>query len=443
MQNVATVGGALITGPYLLRAADPNSKLGIAFVGTGGQAGAHIGLSQDKRINCVAYTDVDKGRWDKIAGMAPNAEAFTDYRKMFDKHEKEMDMVVVTVPDHSHAAASMMAIKRGKHCYTEKPLTWSIQEARALAEATTKYKVATQMGNMGHANEGNRLVVEWVRSGVLGTISEVHTWTNRPVWPQGIQKRPETKPVPANLDWDSWIGPAPFRDYHDGLHSFAWRGWFDFGCGAVGDMGCHTWDCVFWAMNPDYPSTVELLEIVNKSSETFPSKCKFRWDFPSKGDRAAFKAFWYEGGLKPELPDEMKNDPYYNAKGPAKLPDSGSLFIGDKGKLLVAGDYGDSPRLIPEPFFKDFKRPEKSIPRSPGHKEEWILAAQGQKPIDFPGSNFAKYAAPLTEVMLLGALVTKLGEVGGKIECDAVKREIKTKEALALIGREYRKGWEL
>jgi predicted dehydrogenase len=444
MRNVATVSGAVLTGPYLLSAAEPNKKLGLAFIGTGGQGGAHIGLSSSE--HCVAYTDVDRGRWDKISKLAPNAVGYTDYRKMYDKHEKEIDAVVIAIPDHSHAAASMMAIKRGKHCYTEKPLTWSIDEARALAEAAAKYKVATQMGNMGHANEGNRLVVEWVRGGVIGDVTEVHTWTNRPVWPQGIETRPATEPVPANLDWDCWIGPAPYRDYHKGLHSFAWRGWFDFGCGAIGDMGCHTWDCVFWAMNPDYPSSVELVKIEGRTKETYPKRCQIKWDFPAKGNRPAFVAYWYEGGMKPPVPEEMLNDPTRKPKDPKKgieLPGSGSLFIGTKGKLLVAGDYADSPRLIPESFMKEAKRPDKSIPRSPGHKPEWLMACRGDKPIDFPGSNFTGYAGPLTEVMLVGAIAIRLGEVGGKIECDAVQRTIKTSEALAFSGRRYREGWSL
>ncbi len=437
MQGVGTVAGAMFAGPYLLRAADVGKKLNIAFVGTGGQAGAHIGLA--KTENCVAYCDVDKGRWDAIAKMAPNAKSYTDYRKMLDAHEKEIDAVIVTTPDHNHAPASIRAILAGKHCHTEKPLTWSVHEARALAEATAKMKVATQMGNMGHANEGNRLVVEWVRSGLLGDIKEVHTWTNRPIWPQGVAKRPPTKPVPANLDWDSWIGPAPFREYHDGLHSFAWRGWFDFGCGAVGDMGCHTWDCVFWAMDPDYPSTVELMKIEGRNAETFPKSCLFKWEFPAKGNRPAFTAFWSEGGVKPPIPEEILNDPTRTKK---ELPGSGSLFIGTKGKMLVEGDYADSPRLIPESFMKEAKRPEKSIPRSPGHKQEWLMACRGEKPWDFPGSNFAKYAGPLTEVMLLGAITQRIGEVGFKVECDPVARTIKTKEALAFAQRTPRPGWD-
>ncbi|MGE5608703.1 MAG: Gfo/Idh/MocA family protein [Bacillota bacterium] len=439
LKQAALTGAAAAFAPAIVHAQNlGKDKLRIAFVGTGGQAGAHIGLAEQE--SCPCYCDVDKGRWDKIAKMAPNAKAYTDYRKMFDNHMKEIDAVVVTVPDHSHAAASMYALKNGKHCYTEKPLTWSIEEARILAETAAKQKVATQMGNMGHANEGNRIVVEYVRSGILGDIKEVHTWTNRPVWPQGIAKRPPTEAVPANLDWDCWIGPAPFRDYHKHLHSFDWRGWFDFGCGAVGDMGCHTWDCVFWSMDPDYPSTVELVKIEGRNTETFPTRCCFKWSFPAKGNRPGFEAYWYEGGMKPEVPEEILKDASRDNKN---LPGSGSLFIGTKGKLLVGGDYADSPSLIPESFRRQVGKPPRLLERSPGHKPEWLQACKGLKPWNSPGSNFATYAGPITEVMLLGAITQKIGEVGFKIECDPVKRVIKTKEALAFYGRQYRKGWTL
>lgn len=457
MHGLATFTGAAFAGPYILRAAEPNKdKLRIAYVATGGQAGAHTPLVEPtankgdllKNHNCPCYCDVDKGRWDKIAKWAPDAKSYTDWRKMLEAHEKEIDAVVVTTPDHSHACASAVALNMGKHVYTEKPLTWSIGEARALAELAAAKKVATQMGNMGHANEGNRRVVEAVRGGVIGDIVEIHTWTNRPVWPQGIAQRPPTKPVPPNLDWDSWIGPAEFRDYHDGLHSFAWRGWFDFGCGAVGDMGCHTWDCVFWSMDPDYPTVVELVKIVGRTKETYPNKSMTKWTFPAKGNRPGFVAYWYEGGMKPDVPEEFLNDPVRQTKDKdgkpqaPKLPGSGSLFIGTKGKFIVEGDYGDSgPRLIPEARMKEIKLPDKTIARSPGHKNEWVLAAMGQKPWDFPGSSFHTYAGPLTEVMLLGAMAIRVGEEGFKIECDPTKRIIKTKDVLPWANRKYRQGW--
>jgi len=427
-------------GPFVARAAAPGKqKLNIMYVGTGGQAGAHMHLADEE--NCIAYADVDTSRMDTIKGKAPKALAYTDWRSMFDSHLDKADAVIVTVPDHSHALPSLHAILAGKAVYTEKPLTWSIQEARLMQEATQKKKVATQMGNMGHANEGNRIVVEWVRSGLIGEVTEVHTWTNRPIWPQGNLKIEEI-PKPDNLNWDVWVGPAAMRPYQKHLHSFEWRGWFDFGCGAVGDMGCHTWDCVFWALAPDYPSSVELIDVKEPGPYTFAKQTHFRWNFPAKGARRAFEAHWYSGGMKPPVPDEIKNDPARPADKRG-LPDSGTIFVGTKGKMLVTGDYSDTARLIPESFMQAAKRPEKTIPRSPGHKQEWVMAAKGQKPWDSPGSNFATYAAPLTEVMLLGSLVEKIGEVGYKFQCDPVKREIITPRVKAMRQREYRMGFEL
>jgi predicted dehydrogenase len=289
----------------------------------------------------------------------------------------------------------------------------------------------------------NRRIVEYIRAGVIGDVKEVYTWTNRPVWPQGDLKR-EAATMPAGMNWDAWIGPAPMRDYHKNLHPFGWRGWFEFGCGAVGDMGCHTWDNVFWAMQPDYPSQVELLEIEGKGAETFPSKSHFKWTFPAKGNRPGFVGHWYSGGMKPNalLEEHYKAGRFTENGKPAGYTNSGSIYVGSKGQLVTFGDYGSAPQVFPEELGKDLKV-EASIPRSPGHYDEWVMAIKGEKPWNFPGSNFADYAAPITEVMLVGAIAEKIGEVGLKIDCDAEKREIITPRAAAYRGREYRKGWEL
>lgn len=453
----AALSGCQTTGPAILKTRSPNSKINTACIGCGGRGGAHVGPAATE--NLIGICDVDRNTLARVNKDHPGAKPFTDYRKLFEQLGKDLDAVFVAVPDHNHAAASMLAIKSGIACYTEKPLTWDIEEARALAKATAKMKVATQMGNGGHAGGGNRRIVEWIRDGAVGEVKEVHTWTNRPIWPQGIQKRPPTMPVPESLDWDCWIGPAPFREFHEGLHGFKWRGYCDFGCGAIGDMGCHTWDNVFWSLQPDYPDYVELLEINGPGGrETFPSQSKFKWVFPAKNKRPGFDAYWYSGGLKPAVPEEMLKDP--TRTGGGKVPElagSGNLYVGTKGKLLVTGDYGDSARLLPEKSMQDFLEARKDkvspnfIEPAPVHPEkkmdsqqyEFILAARGEKPWNFPKSNFAEYAGALTEVMHIGAIAEKIGQVGFKIECDAVKRIVKTKEALPYVGRKYRAGWGL
>jgi predicted dehydrogenase len=476
MHGVATTSAAVFAGPYVLRAAEPNrEKLRIAFVGTGGRAGSHVQALDLKTETCPCYADVDRNRWKEIARKARDAKAYQDWRQMFDRHEKEIDAVFVAIPDHSHAAVSMRAIKAGKACYTEKPMAWAVQEARVLAEAARDGKVPTQMGNQGHAREGNRRIVEWVRAGLIGDVLEVHTWTNRPVWPQGKLDIKEMPP-PANLDWDLWIGPAAMRPYaefprpgmskfgNSPYHPWAWRGWFDFGCGAIGDMGCHTFDNVFWSMAPDYPSSVELLEVEEHTDQTYPLKSHFKWTFPEKYGRKGFEAHWYEGGLKPSSPEEILSDPYDYTKVPGnggggggkkkaqgvapgagkdRLPRSGNLYVWTKGKMLVIGDYGDEVRLLPSKVHEQTQFPAPSIPRSPGHREEFIMAARGERPWDSTGSNFPGYAGALTEVMLLGNICQRIGKVGLKIECDAAGREVKTEEARQYLRREYRKGWEL
>ncbi len=432
IKGVAGASALAFVAPRIVSAQNVNSKIGYAFIGTGGRGGAHLRLANGKDGICVAYCDVDKKRWGKMPGKWPKAGAYQDFRKMLEEKHGDIDAVTVAVPDHSHAPAALMAMKMGKHVYCEKPLTWSVEEARLMTKVCAEKKVATQMGNQGHANRGNRIVVEWVRGGVIGDVTEIHTWTNRPVWPQGISKRPPTKPVPDSLDWDCWLGAAPYRDFHDGLHGFKWRGWLDFGCGAVGDMGCHTWDCVNWSMQPDYPTSVELLAVEGSGQpETFPSKSHFKWEFPEKNGRKAFTSHWYAGGLKPKAPPEMQGK---------KLANSASLFFGTKGVLYVQGDYANSPRLIPESAMKNRAESKISIPKSPGHHQEWVMAIKGDKPWDYPKSNFL-YAGPMTELMLLGCVAIKLNKPGEKIECDPVKRVVKTKEAAALLGRVPRKGW--
>ena len=248
LQGTAAAGGLLVmTNVFRTNAYAANAKLGIAFVGTGGRAEAHLGMGQQE--SCPCYCDVDIGRQGKAAGMFKGAKAYQDYRKMFDEMGKSIDCVVVATPDNHHMPAIMRALKLGKGAFVEKPATETVYEARLISDEVQKRKLPSQMGNQGHDGQGIRRQVEWVNAGLIGTVKETHTWTGRPVWPQGMGRPAGQDPVPPNLDWECWIGPAPMRPYKNGVyHDFKWRGWYDFGTGAVGDMGCHTFDSVYWSM---------------------------------------------------------------------------------------------------------------------------------------------------------------------------------------------------
>jgi predicted dehydrogenase len=443
--TAAAAGLTVLASTFRSNAYAANEKLNVAMVGVGGRA--ENGCDSASKENLVAMCDADSGRMADFAKRQPQAKTYTDWRKIFDNH-KNLNMVYVGTPDHTHFPAAYSAVIRGAACYCEKPLTHSIWEARTLAEATKKMKVATQMGNQGHSNEYIRRIVEWVRAGVIGDVKEVHTWTNRPFWPQGKLGPFKTAAAPANLNWDAWLGVAPKKEYfvnNDGkspVHPFAWRGWFDYGCGAIGDMGCHTWDNVWWAMDPKAPLSAEPIKVVDLGTETFPKQMIVKWEFgPSAdGKRPAFVAFWYEGGLKPPVPDELSQG---GGKGRGGgLGGAGSLYIGTKGKLLTEGDYSESPRLIPTARMDEFKANEfpkiQKIPNSPGQREELIRAARGQEAWDYPKSNFT-YAGPLVEAMNLANVAVRLGK---KVTWDPKTLKCPgAPEADVLIKRPYRKGW--
>jgi predicted dehydrogenase len=293
-----------------------------------------------------------------------------------------------------------------------------------VAQAAARRKVATQMGNQGHSSDQSRRNVELIRSGVLGPIREVHAWTDRPIWPQGIDRPAESQPVPEHIHWDMWLGPAPERPYHSAYMPFRWRGWWDFGTSALGDMACHILDVAFWALDLGAPTTVEA-EGPAVHPETAPAWMIVRYEFPAKGGRPPVKLTWYDGGKRPSR-DLIDGNEY---------ADNGLLFIGDKGRMYAAHD-GRS-RLLPESDFADFKAPEPSIPSSPGHHEEWIQACKTGSPT---GTNFA-YSAALTEVVLLGNVAYR---VGHRLEWDSKKLAASNcREADRYIRREYRKGWSL
>ncbi len=413
-------------------ATPPSEKLNIAGIGVAGQ-GNHD-LNQMKSENLVALCDVD---WAHAAGtfkQFPNAKRYKDFRKMLEEH-KGIDAVVVATPDHIHAFASMMAIKMGKHVYCEKPLTHSVWEARQVAEAARQHKVATQMGNQGQASEETRRLCEFIGDGAIGEVHEAHIWTDRPsnglfneYWPQGVARPNDTPPVPDTLDWEVWLGPAPQRPYHPAYLPFKWRGWWDFGTGALGDIGCHTFDPVFRALKLGAPLSVEATSTrVNK--ETYPLAATVTYHFPARGKMPPVKLTWYDGGLRPARPEELEEG---QLMGP-----TGRLLIGDKGKIL-------GNKIIPETKRQDYKEPPKSLPRSPGHYIEWIEACKGGKP---GGSNF-NWAGPLAETVLLGnvALRLQLREdlTRQKLLWDAPNlRFTNLPEANQFLRREYRQGWSL
>jgi predicted dehydrogenase len=365
------------------------------------------------------------------ASRWPDAKAYTDYREMFDRHHREIDAVMVGIPDHSHFPATMIAMQLGKHVYTQKPLTHTVWEARQLAHAAKKYRLATQMGNQGHADEGIRVIYECIRGGMLGDVTEVHTWTNRPIWPQGIDRPDGADPVPESLYWEAWIGPAPMRPYkNDVYHAFKWRGWLDFGTGALGDMACHTMDSMFLALEPGYPTAVEPVAMTHLNGETFPTATVVKWEFPARHGRPALEAYWYDGNLRPPRPAVLGQD--------EPMPNTGNLFIGTKATLIVSGDYADKPRVLRNDGSELVEAAPKLLERSPGHMEEWVMACRGEKPWDWPGSNFT-YAAPMTETILLGNVALRAGR---RLEWDGENQRItNVPEANQWISKEYRDGW--
>jgi predicted dehydrogenase len=404
----------------------PSEKLNIAGIGVGGKGAGDIGAVSTENI--VALCDVDDKRAGETFEKYPKAKKYRDFRRMLEK-EKNIDAVVVATPDHVHAPASMMAIKMGKHVYCEKPLTHSIYEARMLTEAARKYKVATQMGNQGHSGEGARLICEWIWAGAIGKVREVHAWTDRPIWPQGIERPEETPPVPPTLAWDLWLGPAPERPYHPAYLPFKWRGWWDFGTGALGDMACHIIDPVFWALKLGYPTSVEAVS-TKVNSETAPTASIIYYEFPAREGMPAVRLTWYDGELMPARPQELEEGRRMGSRN------GGALFVGDKGKL-VCGCYGKNPRLIPERKMQAFERPAKTIPRVKGHHEDWVQACKGGKPAC---SNF-DYAGPLTEVVLLGNLALRTGK---GLDWDGRNMRVtNVPEANQYVRREYRAGWTL
>jgi predicted dehydrogenase len=439
--QTAAASTALVLPRHVLGlggARPPSDTLNIAGIGIGGQ-GAHD-LAQFADHNIVALCDVDADYAGRTFERYPKAKRYADYRRML-QDQKDIDAVVIATPDHTHACIALAAMQAGKHVYCEKPLTHSVGEARRLAQAAREFKVATQMGNQGQASEQSRRLCEMIDDGAIGPVREVHVWTDRPsnglfneYWPQGVTRPTDSQPAPATLEWDLWLGPAPARPYHPAYAPFRWRGWWDFGTGALGDIGCHSLDPVFRALKLGHPESVEASS-TRVNSETFPLASMVTYQFPAREAMPPVKLVWYDGGLRPPRPSELEPD--------RELGATGHLFIGDDGKIISRRmQDGVAYFLIPESRAREYGEPPQTLQRSIGHYNEWVKACQGGAAA---GSNF-DWAGPLTEVVLLGnvALRPELRAelTTKKLLWDGAGMQFTNSEiANKFLDREYRDGW--
>jgi predicted dehydrogenase len=415
-------------------------RLRIAGVGVGGKGSSDIDQAGHFG-DVVAMCDIDDDTLAKKAIRFPNARKFNDFREMLHTMEKDIDAVTVSTPDHTHAPAAVMAMKMKKHVYCQKPLTHSVYESRVMRETAKQYGVCTQMGNQGTAENGLRRAVELIRGGVIGPVRELHVWTNRPIWPQSpkVTQRPPEASIPKNVHWDLFLGPAPERPYAPGYHPFAWRGWWDFGTGALGDMACHTANMGFMALKLGYPTSVQA-ESEKPNPETYPGWARVVWEFPAREDIPPVKMFWYEGKK-----DDKKLLPPDKLTHNLKLSDSGSLLVGDDGMLFSPNDYGADFMLIyGKSIEKNVPVVPVSLPRNNmgdlGQKGEWVKAIQESKP-DIALANF-DYAGVLAESVLLGNVAIRAE--GKKLDWDGPGCHVTNdSEANNWVKTEYRKGWSL
>jgi predicted dehydrogenase len=441
LMGAAAAVAAFTIVPKRVLADSPNSKLNIAGIGVGGRGASDLrGVESE---NIVILCDVDLNRAKNTIKRYPKAKIYRDYRRMLDREAKNIDAVVVATPDHNHAPATMRALRAGKHVYCEKPLAHSIFEARQMTRLARQSGLVTQMGIQGHAGEGLRLYWEFIRSGAIGTVREVHVWTDRagtkdhPWWPQGIGRPKGSAPVPEGLDWNVWLGPVRWRPYAKFPNGrggeatycpFNWRGWWDFGCGALGDMAVHNSDPAFFVLELGAPTAVEA-ETSAVNDETFPVWNIIHYEFPAKGNRPAIKMTWYDGGKLPPAPPELEGRP---------LGSNGILFVGDKGKLLGPSHAG-APRLIPESRMKEYGKPPHMLPRSPGHHKEWIEACKAGDPQGARAGFW--YSGPFVEALLVGNLAVRLQK---RVEWDSeAMRSPNCPEADNYITEFYRVGWRL
>ena len=443
----------------------PNEKLNIAAIGVAGQGQGNILKCESENI--VAFADCDAKHAEIMFQWYEKVHKYSDYRKMLDKEGNNIDAVIITIPDHGHAYAAMRCMERGKHVYLEKPLTRTVWEARVLAEAAAKYKVATQMGNQGYSTEGERIAAEIIWSGEIGDVTEVYAWTDRPI-PYasfGMDKVPPEEKVPETLDWDIWLGPAAYRPYSSAYLPFDWRAFSDFGSGALGDIACHVLGAVNMALRLCPPTSVEVIMQVGKNSLTFPKKSETHFHFPARGAFPPLKIVWMdaasgpmyhppgipedepliagsdafgEGEASPAAPQsKIPTAPQRRNLIPKGLYSNGAVFVGTKG-YLTSDTYGANIRLLPLSRHKEYRLPPKVLTRSPGHHQDWIRACKGVEPA--PCSNFA-ISGPLTEIVQLAAVALRFE---GKLEWDSNKMRFTNNEAAnEYLRPKVRKGWEI
>jgi predicted dehydrogenase len=448
LQASAAAGAAALAGGRLLGEAK-SDKLRVGMIGVGGMGGGnHDGILK-AGADVIAICDIDDKTNANAAKKSPKAKMYSDFRKMLDEMGKELDAVVVSTPDNCHAAAAVMAMKMGLHCYCEKPLTHDVYEARVVRHvaASTKAKgggkLQTQMGNRGTAESGFRRGVELLQAGVIGPVKEVYIWSNRPqkYWKQGMAERPPAETPPPNVHWDLWLGPAPERPYAKGYHPFAWRGWWDFGTGALGDMACHTANQAFMGLNLAAPKAVEFKGSKGgpATKESPPVASTILFEFPERGTGfPAVQVTWLDGSLSGNLPPERVLEQVKKLAG-GKVPESGAIYFGEKGVMFAPDDYATTYKLLPGELNEAAKQVPVTLPRNKGgHYQEWVDACTGKIPQAM--SNF-DYAARLTDFVLLGNVAIRVGK---RIEWDAeAMKATNCPEADQYIRREYRKGWTL
>jgi predicted dehydrogenase len=431
VQTTAAAGvGFWVAGSALKASTSANERVQFACIGVGGK-GDSDSSDAHRTGDIVAICDVDDNTLNKKAAGIKGVKKFNDFRKMLDEMGKSIDAVTVSIPDHNHAAASLLYMRAGKHCFCQKPLTHYIYEADLVGKVAAEKKLATQMGNQGTADDALRDTAAKIRAGACGTVKEVHVWTNRPIWPQGQERPVAAKDIPKNLHWEEWIGPAKFRPYANGYHPFAWRGFWDFGTGALGDMACHTVNMPFMALDLFDPISVEA-ETSGNNHEMYPNSSVIKYEFPAYEGRPALSLTWYDGKKKPgkELFAADKDI----ASGKKQIEGSGCLVVGDKGSYYCPGDYCEKGHQL----LGDATNPKVEFPHSPGHFDEWVRAIKGGEPAM---SNFPHYASRLTKTILLGNLAVWAGT---KVEWDPkALKSTNLPDLEPMIHPHYRDGYSL